>query len=67
MVLSLTVLQIDIEVTLETPLIVLPSTNTSTEVIVAELGRMTVTNKRDVEWDRTRPISAADVIDIQVR
>ncbi|KAF6021988.1 hypothetical protein EB796_019694 [Bugula neritina] len=54
----------DMSLTLDAPLIVLPCTLLSTQVLVGELGKMTVTNKREVQ---TMPPSASDIISIQIR
>ena len=64
---SVLVLLSDIEVTLDAPLLVLPCDNNSTEVLVAELGKMTVSNRREVDWHHDTPACASDLINIQIR
>lgn len=59
--------QCDIDVTLEAPLIVLPCDAHSLEVLVVELGRMTMSNERNMEWAGDRPATAVDSLIIHVR
>ena len=52
--------------TLDAPLLVLPCSNSSTKVLVAELGKMTLSNHTD-QSESAHSCTATDVLDIQIR
>ncbi|XP_067947549.1 intermembrane lipid transfer protein Vps13D-like [Watersipora subatra] len=56
----------ELDVTLDAPLLVLPCSDRSTQVLVAELGRMVISNATELSDSPTR-YTARDIIDIRIR
>lgn len=56
----------DVEVNLDTPLVILPCGSDTKKVLVAELGRMTIANQKQVQ-ETARTYTTSDILRVEIR